>query len=134
MNAMLRRLHGAIAIAILLVLSACDRAITEPDTQLATVSLITPGPNDGAVLVTLQGPGFGQLQASSSAYRIFWRLEDERTVKALVIGNLAAGPIFTTEMSRSGQASYSATVTEVARRDNTLQEDLTGYSLTIAFP
>jgi hypothetical protein len=134
MNVLLRRLPGAIALAILLVLSACDRGVTEPDTQVATVSLVTPGVNDGAVLVTLQGPGFGELRASSSAYRIYWRLENERTVKALVIGNLVAGPLFTAEMSRSGRASYSATLTEVARRDNALQEALTGYSLTIAFP
>jgi hypothetical protein len=96
------------------------------------VSLTTPNGDDGAVSVTLTGPGLTTLQVSSSSTLFFSRAVSDSEARVIAVGNLAAGPLFTFKVAAGHQLSaYSATVVQVATRSDSLRSNTSGYKLAI---
>ncbi|SRR6266513_1037487 len=96
------------------------------------VSLTSPNNDDGAVVVTLQGPSVSTLQRSSSGYLLYSRTPGAQETRVIVVGSLATGPLFTFAPAAGANLSaYSATVQQVADRADALRASTTGYTLTI---
>lgn len=97
-----------------------------------TLELSSPNSNDGGMLVTVTGPGMGDVQVASSAYGVYHRLASSNELRLAVIGRLANGPIVTIGVADVGKAgSYQATITEVANTSDVIAASLTGYSMKI---
>jgi hypothetical protein len=104
-----------------------------PPPGSAVVSLATPNADDGAVIVTLQGPGLSTIQSSATAYVLYARVASAQEARVILVGDLAAGPLFTFKLG-AGQAvsAYTASVQQVATRGDALRTSTTGYQLTVA--
>ena len=104
-----------------------------PPVNSVVVSLTSPNNDDGAVVVTLQGPSVSTLQRSSSGYLLYSRSPGAQETRVIVVGSLATGPLFTFAPAAGANLSaYSATVQQVANRADALRASTTGYTLTIA--
>ena len=106
---------------------------TNPTPGRATVSLATPNVDDGAVQVTLTGPGLANPLAATSAYRLYFRLASADELRVMVVGDLSAGVLLTVgvgEVNHIGK--YAGTVVQAASRTDQLRTTLTGYGLTFA--
>ncbi len=137
MNAVPRRSGFSAALLVAaLAAAACggDSTGTQAaDPGLVTVSLVTPNTDDGAVLLSLSGTSVSDLQSASGSYRVYWRLAAPGEVRAVVVGNIAAGPIFTaTVPDRRALGQVTAAVAEVASRSDVLRASVSGYQLSIA--
>ena len=98
----------------------------------AVVGLVTPNADDGAVVVTLHGPGISNLATASSGYLFYSRLASDTVARVMVLGNVSAGPIFTFKPASGAQASaYQVTIDQVATRADSMRASLTNYSLTV---
>ncbi|MCH7874738.1 MAG: hypothetical protein IH965_05510 [Gemmatimonadetes bacterium] len=131
-----RLLTATAAICVLIGAGiSCGDSTEPPVAGAVTVSLVTPNTDDGAVAVTITGPGLNALVSVTTSYEVFWRLVSETEVRALVFGNLTAGPLVTVNVSDLNQlASIAGAVTEVAQRNDELRSDLSGYAITVAGP
>ena len=97
-----------------------------------TVSLATPNTDDGAVAVSMSGPGITSLTPASGTYLIYWRLVGAEQLDALVFGNVTGGPLFSLAVADGrNPGRYSGSVTEVARRNDELRPNVTGYAVTV---
>ena len=98
----------------------------------AIVALVTPNSDDGAVAVTLHGPGISNLATASSGYLFYSRLASDTVARVIVLGNVSAGPIFTFKIAGgAGVSAYTVSIDEVANRADAVRSSLTNYSLTI---
>ena len=96
------------------------------------VSLVTPNADDGALVLTLHGPGISDLATASSGYLFYSRLASDSVARIIVVGDVSAGPIFTFKPSASSQVSaYRVTIDQVASRADAVRASMTNYSLTI---
>ena len=112
---------------------ACGGGSTGPKAGTATVSLVTPNADDGAVLVTLTGPGLANPQSASSSYHVYWRAVSPGEVRAIVVGNLTAGAVLTVSIDDVGKVGqYAGTVVEAASRNDLVRTSVTGYGVTFA--
>lgn len=104
-----------------------------PPPGSAVVSLVTPNADDGAIIVTLQGPAISTLQASNAAYIMYSRVASAQEARVMLIGDVSGGPLFTFRLG-TGQAlsAYTATVQQVAARSDALRSSTTGYHVTLA--
>jgi hypothetical protein len=104
---------------------------TGPKAGTATVSLVTPNADDGAVLLTLTGPGLANVQSASSAYRVYFRVVSTGEVRAIVVGNIAAGAVLTMDVDDVGKiGQYGGTVVEAASRTDVVRGSTSGYGVT----
>lgn len=100
-----------------------------------TVSLETPNTDDGALAVTVRGPGITSLTPASSAYLVFWRVVSDDELRALVFGNVTRGPLFSLAVAEGRNPDrYSGIVIEVARQNDELRTDLSSYKITVSAP
>jgi len=98
----------------------------------AIVSLTTPNSDDGAVAVTLRGPGISNLATASSGYIFYSRLASDSVARVIVIGNVAAGPIFTFKLaSGAGVSAYQVVIDQIATRGDALRTSHASYALGI---
>lgn len=110
---------------------ACDEEPTALPGRLI-VDLTTPNTDDAAILFTVRGGVISSASAVSSTHLVFFRLPSADSMQAVVVGNVATGPLVTIEVPNVGRASrYKAEILEVAARDNRVRESLAGYSLTV---
>ena len=101
----------------------------------ATISLTTPNTDDGALLITVTGPSFTNVQSASSSYQVFSRLATGQELRLIVVGNLAAGPVATVDVADvNGLSVYTATISQVSDRLDELRESLSGYSIDVVPP
>jgi hypothetical protein len=132
MNAM-RWTRIGLGVALLGAGPACGGNSTGPKAGTMAVSLVTPNADDGAVLLTLTGPGLANVQASSSSYRVYWRAASANEVHAVVVGNLSAGAVLTVDVDDLGKVGqYAGAVDEVASRTDQVRASVTGYGVTFA--
>jgi hypothetical protein len=97
-----------------------------------TVSLATPNLSDGAVLISITGPGLLEARPANSTYRVYWRLASASEMRVLVLGNIAEGPLCTVRVPDARSASgYSGSILQVADRANELRTSTDDYSLTV---
>ena len=121
-------------IAVLLLDVACSNDATGGDTLAGTltVRLTTPHADDGAMTFQVSGPPIDSALAINGSVRLFTRREDGSTVVGVVVGALADGAVITLHVPDVGAAArYTATVLEVADRQDALRAALTGYALTV---
>jgi hypothetical protein len=111
----------------------CGGGSTGPKAGTATVSLVTPNADDGAVLLTLTGPGLANAQTASSSYQVYWRAVSASEVRAIVVGNLTAGALLTVSVDDVGKiGQYGGTVVDAASSADVSRASLAGYRVTFA--
>jgi hypothetical protein len=98
-----------------------------------TVSLTTPNPDDGVVLVALFGPGFTDPQPASAAYRLYSLTATPTEVHVLVVGDLSTGALLTLNVNDPSRiGDYHGTVIQAASRSDEVRTVSTDYDLTFA--
>jgi hypothetical protein len=103
-----------------------------PPPGSAIVSLTTPNGDDGAVVVTLRGPGISTLETASSGYLFYSRLASDTVARVIVLGNVTAGPIFTFKVANGAELSaYRVAIDQIASRADAMRSSLGGYALNI---
>ncbi len=106
---------------------------TVPVPGTLVVSLTTPNSDDGAILFSISGGGISAPTAVASSDLLFFRATGTSSLNAVVVGNIAAGPVLRFGVPDVGQvSSYTASITEVADRNNALRTSLSGYVLSIS--
>lgn len=127
----MRRVWECLAILLVLAGAGSCRDVTNPAGVL-TLSLVTPNPGaDGAVLLTVTGPGALTSVTAANGLRVFSQAL-AATNHFAVTGPLPNGAILTigvSDVNRVGD--YQATIQDVAASDYTLRS-LAGYSLTVS--
>jgi hypothetical protein len=135
MIAMHRCAIGAAGCALLLLTTGCsDSSGTPPDDNgPVRVALATPSADDGALLITITGPGLTAIEPASPSYAVFWSAVNENETRVIVVGDIVDGPIFTATAPEGVAASeFAAGVMEIASRTDALRASLAGYSLSVA--
>lgn len=129
------------ALVVLALAIACSKDATtssEPSPQSApltglVISLATPNSDDGALALTLHGPDIGQIAAASSHYLAYTHATSSEEAHVIIVGNIAAGQLLTVPIGAGHKLSdYSASVSEVAARNDSLRATLSNYQLTLA--
>lgn len=107
----------------------------QPPLTAVQLELQTPRTDDGAVVLTVQGPDVTHLQPASQAYLVYSRPTSTGTVRVILVGDLKAGPLATLSVGPGHQLSdYSVTVDQVAARTDSLWADLSGYQVSVTVP
>jgi hypothetical protein len=100
-----------------------------------TGSVVTGSSSDGAMLFTIRGPGMTNVASTNSSNQLFSRLVAPQELRVIVIGNISTGPLFTMDVPNLNDISgFSATVDQVADRDDDLRADISGYSISFPAP
>lgn len=130
---------GAMVGALTFGISGCsnetstDPSIDPSTSGPVTVSLVTPNLDDGALLVIVNGQGPPTIQSASSAYQVYWRMTKAGETRVIIVGDIAAGPLFTaTAPPPASTSGMTARVEEVATRGNALRTSTAGYTLTLS--
>ena len=129
------RTRAAVALAVaalVLGAAACSDSNGPAVPVTAVAALTTPRTDDGAVLVTITGPGLADVQPANSFYRLYWRLASDSELRVVVVGDVAQGPLFTVSLSSGRVSQYTATVTDAASRADAAREALSGYAVTLS--
>ena len=130
----IRNRAGAAALAALALVAACDSASgpAKPRAGEVTVRLETPHDDDGALVLSLTGPGpIGAVTPEAAGVAVHAR-PDGAGVKAAVFGDLEDGDLVRVavpDVNRAGE--YRARVLEAAGRDDALRAAVSGYRLTV---
>lgn len=132
----IRRGSSLVAASVLLAIGvSCgdNGGGTAPGTPgVATVSLVTPNTDDGAVIVTIRGEGLGAVTAASGSLVVFSRQVSATEARVIVVGSIAAAPIFNIGVGAVNRlSSYSGNVDEAATRTNSVRPSTAGYSLRL---
>ncbi len=133
-----RRWYPIAAIACAVVL-ACQEDATMPGEPTLAVpgtlvlSLTTPNSDDGAILFSIAGGEMVAPSAASNSHLLFVRATGGTSINAVVLGDLTQGALMTFDVPDVEKASsYSATVSQVADRNNLLRDDISGYGLALS--
>lgn len=120
-------------LAALLVGVACADNPTGSAGQGGTLTLrlTTPHSDDGALVFELSGAPVDSLTVSDGSLRLFTRRAGGSIIGA-VVGPLANGAIVTLRVPDVRGTGYTATVVEVADRQDALRASLVGYALTVS--
>jgi hypothetical protein len=130
---MTRKLWILAAAALLLDGTACGDSGSPAQPGTLRVSLTTPNIDDGAILFEVSGPAIDTITAVNASYRLFTRRIGNTTVRVVLAGAVASGTVAVFEVPDVDAAgSYTATLTEVADRQNQLRLQLNGYQLQVA--
>jgi len=122
-------------VATLLVSVACSDESTSVGAGAGTLvlRLTTPRADDGAMTFEVIGPPIDSAVAVNGSLRLFTRRVSGSTVVGAVVGDLVNGAVITLHVPDLGAAArYTATVLEVADRQDALRSSLAGYALTVA--
>ena len=123
---------------VLCVAAGCGETSLLPAPPTATALRLdfqTPRSDDGALVLTVQGPELSSLQAASPAYLVYSRPATADRVRIVVIGDLKGGSLVTMSMAPGHQRSeYSVTIDQIASRTDELRADLSGYQVNITAP
>ena len=124
-----------VAAALVLALACGGDDSTGPAAGTLVVSLTTPNSDDGGILFSVTGGEINTPTELTSSYVVFSRATGLTSINGVVVGDITAGSLATFEVPDIDQASsYTATIIEVATRDNALRESLDDYSLSISRP
>ena len=132
------RKSGAVVLAAITIACSGDSGNggTGPAQDVSTpgfvnVTLATPNSNDGALLLTLSGGTIDSLTASTGT--IFFASTGTNTFRVMVGGTIGDGPVVRFWMpDRRNVAQYAATLEQAAVRSTYAQQNISGYSLSIA--
>ena len=110
-------------------------AVTPPGTNPTSlvVGLTTPNADDGALMVTVRGPGMATVVSSSPSYLVFSNLAVQNQAKVIAVGDLRAGAVFTVTVAGANPLSdYTITLDQVASRTDALRANLAAYKVTLS--
>jgi hypothetical protein len=97
------------------------------------VALTTPNADDGAMMVTVRGPGMATVVSSSASYLVFSNLTVQNQARVIAVGDLKAGAIFTVAVAGANPLSdYSVTLDQGASRTDALRTNLANYKVTLS--
>ena len=112
------------------ILASCTEP-AGPTEGTLLVTLAAPDNDDVAVLFTLSGGPVDSVE--SVGHLIYSARIDGNTVRVIVTGTLASGPLARIHIPDQRQMSgYLAIVNQVAAHTTYQQRDPSGYSLTVA--
>jgi len=99
----------------------------------AVVAMTSSFAADGAVLVTVRGPGLSVATAADPAYAVFSRLVGRNELNVIVVGgSVAPGALFTVAVGAANRPSaYSVQIEQVATQDDSLRSDLSQYRASL---
>ena len=119
--------------AVLSLAAACsdDPTSGAPRAGTLIVSLTSPHSDDGAMTFEVSGPAIDSAVAVNPSLRLFTRREGGSAVVGAVVGALANGAVVRLYVPNGSAAGYTATVLEVADRQDILRASLAGYALTM---
>ena len=135
---MMRIRIAALALVAALGVTCKDEGpvIQPPDETNPTslvVSLTTPNADDGAVMVTVRGPGMATVVSSSASYLVFSNLAVSGQARVIAVGDLKAGAVFTVAVSGANPLSdYSVVLEQVASRTDALRANLANYRVALS--
>ena len=128
---MTRRVAGLGLLAVLALLSG---SCSGPVAGELTISLVTPNSDDGAIVVRVTASESKEITSAMVACggcRIFMEQPSATELRAVVTGDLAAGPLVRVSVTDTKQpSSYTAQITAVAGRTFQVRS-ASGYSLTV---
>jgi hypothetical protein len=128
-----RRTIAATAVIALAGLANCKVEASPPTPGTVTVSFQSPNTDDGAVLLTLTGPGIQGVQPASSNYKAYWRVVSATEARLLVVGNITNGVVATLTIDDLSKVKeYAGTLIEVASRSDAVRASVAGYSISIS--
>ena len=115
----------------------CGEATSSAPTDQAgtvVVSMTSSYAADGAVFLTVRGPGLSSAATANSAYTVFSRLVGPNELNVIVLGgSVASGELVTIPIGAVNRLSaYSAQIEQVADQADTLRLDLSGYKTSLA--
>ena len=122
-------------VAVLSLGAACSDSSTGGSARagVLTLRLTTPHADDGAMTFQVSGPPIDSATVANASLRLFTRRDGGSTVVGALVGALADGAGITLHVPDVGAvARYTATVLEVADRQDALRASLAGYALTVA--
>lgn len=124
-------LMTALGLVLAATVACGSDSTTGPTAGTLTVSLTTPNADDGAMLLTVSGPDMTQIAVEDTSLYVRYA-QDGTTITVVLVGDLRAGSLVTFHVPDvDAVSSYSATITQVADRNNVLRGSLTGYALTV---
>ena len=113
---------------------AVSAGCSGPTAGELTISLVTPNSDDGAILLRVtvsESKEVTSLTVACSGCTIFKEQPSATELRAVVTGNLAAGPLVRIAVSDTKSPdAYSAQVQQVASRTYQVRAT-SGYSLTV---
>jgi hypothetical protein len=113
-----------------------DATSSPPADQPGTVvvSMTSSHAADGAVFVTVRGPGLSSAATANAAYTVFSRLVGPNELNVIVVGgSVAPGELVTVPIAASNRLSaYSVQIEQVADQADSLRLDLSGYKTSLA--
>jgi len=121
-------------VAALVAGTACSDNPTSGSARAGTLTLrlTTPHADDGAMTFEVSGAPIDGATAVDASLRLFTRRVDGSTMVGAAVGNLANGAVVTLHVPDVGApARYTATVLEVADRQDALRASLAGYALAV---
>jgi hypothetical protein len=129
----MRKLNLSVGVVLLAALFAgCSDSGNEPNpTNSVSVSLTTPNTDDGALLMVFTGPRLSNFKPASAAYQLFWRATGPNETRVIVVGDIAAGILFTATAD-GAPSGIGATVGEVSTRSDQLRGSTAGYTLAVS--
>lgn len=123
---------AALALFVIAAGISCSESPTAPAPTAAVVSLTTPNTDDGALVVTVRGPELTDIQAVSSAHVVYSRYAPQEA-HVIIVGDVGAGPLLTVKLGAGHAISeYSASIEQVAMRNDSLRVSTTGYQLSLS--
>ena len=130
MNSRLQRI-----LVVLLVAACGDEPATTSIDPVSSGTLAiewsTPQEHEGAVLLTITGPGIGELTSSHSDVLVFARRDGMET-RVAVLGEIGSGRLLKFEVPDVQQAGrYEVSLIEVADVDGELRSDLAAYDVAV---
>lgn len=127
----------AASVLVVTVLSCADgggHPVEAPVMRQAVVSVVlaSTATDDGAILLTIDGPSIGDVEAARNDLIVFSHRPGGTRLDVAVFGHNLSGALLTmTVPDVSRIDGYSLTVGEVAGPDNQLRSDLEGYRLSL---
>lgn len=104
-----------------------------PGGATVNVSLTTPNADDGALLFELTGPATIHGISLADANLKYYIDSSSATIRVVAAGAIKSGSLLTFIVSDTTTiSSYSASLKDVANRQNQLRSPLTGYELKIS--
>jgi hypothetical protein len=133
-----RVIHASLTLLAAAGLSAAcsESTITPPPTPTALrIDLETPNADDGALVLTVRGPGISTVQAASAGYLTYTRDSGPEETRVIVVGDLKAGAVLTLQIASGHHLQdYRATIQQVATRSDGLRDDVSAYRATVTLP
>jgi len=102
-----------------------------PGSGTVSVTFTTPRTDDGAILFELRGPSIHAVTPASTNLQ-FHIDSSGSPIRGVALGVINSGVLLTFTISdTTAISSYSATIVDVADRQNALRSTLAGYALRI---